>query len=1095
MSLDHSDILSCKSTGFGILYSSSVQEAHDFALAAHIATLEGRVPFLHGYDGFRTSHELAKIEQLNVDEIASLLPHDKIQEFRERGFNTEHPTIRGTPVTGDVSMQIYEAANKWFEDMPQVFEEVCEKVSKVTGRKLDFFGYEGHPEAEEVIVIMGSAAKTVEESVEYLNKNNDTKLGVLNIHLYRPFSPSHLLKSIPKSCKKITVLDRVRDYGSHAEPLYLDVSTAIKEAKLDHIDVINGIYGLVGMDLTPGMIKSIVGNMKKDEPKRHFTVGVEDDLTHNSLSFTDSDFNPAPESNKECLYYGMHGDGMWMTNASCLGMVAQNSDLYTQGYYSFESSKKSHGWGLSQVRFGNDEIKSEYEIIHADFIACHDASFMEKVPMLERMKDEGGIFLLNSDCETEDDVNNLIPDSLKRVIFDKKIRVFNIRANKLAKEMGIASHQVLQAASFQLANIADSNTSDSLASQFLSSVNSNGDYSMVTEAIMEVPTSEKWANVIPERVSRFDDFEDRADDMIKDIVFPVMNNEKTDFTVKQLESWAAGHLPTGTSQYERRSLASKIPVWDSSKCIQCNDCSFVCPHACIRPFLTTADEAAKFGLETLKADVNGEYRYTLQVAAKDCMGCTLCATECESEALTMVPVKKLNMDSLTSKWEAVRSLPSRMNLIESEDHMTNIETSQFNQPLFEFPGACAGCGQTPYAKLLTQLYGDRMYIANAAGCSIIWSAHFPTLAYAKNEEGHGPIWGNSLFEDNAEYGYGMLRALKHRRVALADRIEEAGHKFADFKKISEGYLKNMMNSTECEKSSSQIRKWLLTADKSDPIVQYIEKNQEVLRKPSNWLIGGDGWAYDIGFNGLDHVLSRDNDINCLVFDNEAYANTGFQKSKSTPHSVVTKFASKGNNAHKKDLGMMMMQYGHVYVASVAMGADKSHLLKTIMEAESYNGPSLIIAYTPCIGHSINGAGLNTTMDVMRSAVDTGYWPLYRFDPRRTSEGKNPFQLDSKVTEPLEKFIENEGRFSALQNLNPKLVKEMRSTLQNDLNNRWRRLIELSEVTPSEFDCSKEAVVNSGNNCNEEGTTISEIGAEEVHEWFDKINCQSRSTFC
>eukprot|EP01029_Cantina_marsupialis_P003272 TRINITY_DN130_c0_g2_i3.p1 TRINITY_DN130_c0_g2~~TRINITY_DN130_c0_g2_i3.p1 ORF type:complete len:1220 (+),score=416.77 TRINITY_DN130_c0_g2_i3:36-3695(+) len=1047
--VDHSDIMACRTTGWGILMSSSVQEAHDFALAAHIATLEGRVPFLHTYDGFRTSHEMHKIEQLDYDEIEALLPKEKIKEFRERGYNTEHPTIRGAPVNLDASMQIFEAANKWFVEMPETFDEVCDKVGKATGRELKLFDYKGHPEAEEVIVLMGSAAQTAEETVEFLNKNRNTKLGVVNVHLFRPFSPEHLLKAIPESAKKITVLDRVRDYGAIGEPLYLDVNAVITQSGRKDVDVINGIYGLCGKDPTPGMIKAVIDNMEKDEPKRHFTVGVNDDVLHNSLEVTE-EINVVPESTRQCLFWGMGADGTVGANTEAINIISHNTDLNAQGYFVFEA-KKSGGWTFSHLRFGPEDIKSQYEIQHADYVACHNPSFLAKYPVLDRIT-EGGTFVLNSHAQTAEDFETLIPDEMKRIIADKKIKMYNISANDLAVEIGMSAqhiNMIMQSVFFKLSEVVDLETAQNLLKESIKKnysklgdkvveMNMNA-VDMALDHLVEVEIPAHWSTAEKQRSVRFDDFEDRASDIVKDIFFPAMSMEAEDLPVSTFMPIADGRFPSGTTQFERRGAAMNIPTWDSSKCIQCNDCAFSCPHGTIRPFLVTADEAATYGFDTIKSnikDVKKDYDFTIQIAPNDCMGCGVCVNQCPADALTMTPVRGLDMPALTKQWEGARALPNRGDLVNTKDSKMTAKSSQYNKPLFEFSGACGGCGQTPYAKLLTQLYGDRLYIANATGCSIIWSSHFPFMSYSTNDKGHGPVWGNSLFEDNAEYGYGMLRAMEHRRGALAERVELAGEKFPEFKKTADSYVKHMMNADKCEKYAAKVREWVEGADKSDELVKYIYDNAEVLRKPSNWLIGGDGWAYDIGFGGVDHVLATNEDINIIVLDSEVYSNTGGQSSKSSPRAAVTKFQAHGKNTGKKDLGMMAMSYGHCYVASVALGAKPQHYLKVLEEAESFPGTSLIIAYCPCIEHGISG-GLAEAAHEQQAAVDSGYWLLYRFDPRREAEGKNPLQLDSKPKlDKLPEFLERDNRFKSLARIDPELQKTKQDWLKEDFAKRW-----------------------------------------------------------
>ena len=1027
---DHADVMACRQTGFAMLASNSVQEAADMALVAHLATLESSVPFLHFFDGFRTSHEVQKIDAVEYKDVEPLVPWDKVKAFRDRALNPDHPHQAGTAQNPDIYFQNREAANKYYDQVPGIVDDVMAKVSKLVGREYKPFQYVGAADADKVIVAMGSGCEAIEETINYLNKKG-AKLGLIKVRLYRPFCVDRFVAAIPKSCKRLAVLDRTKEPGSLGEPLYTDVCTALLEKGISDVKVLGGRYGLGSKEFTPTMVKAVYDNLD-GEKKNHFTVGIDDDVTHTSLKLGDQ-LVTAPDGTICCMFYGLGSDGTVGANKNSIKIIGDHTDLFAQGYFAYDS-KKSGGLTVSHLRFGKKPIQSTYLIDAADFVACHNPSYVTKYDMLAGLKD-GGVFLLNSPW-TAAEMDSHLPASMKKQLAKKHIRFWNIDAIDLALKVGMGNriNTIMQAAFFKLAEVIPYEKADEYMKAYAKKtygkkgdaiVKKNWDaIDIAISGLQEVKVPAEWASA----TTGAEPVKVKATEYFDKVVEPILAQEGDKLPVSAFT--ADGFVPTGTTKFEKRGIAVAVPEWQIDKCIQCGTCSLVCPHAAIRSTYVSADKMkdapASFATKNATGKEFAGMQFRIQVSPLDCTGCGNCVDVCpaKGKALEMKPLESQSVQE--ANWEFAMTVPQVR-----PDAITSIKTSQALKPLFEFSGACAGCGETPYVKLATQLFGDRMVIANATGCSSIYGGSAPTCPYTVNEEGHGPAWANSLFEDNAEFGFGMNLAYTQRRAKLADNVKAliaVDYAVPEIKEAGKAWLDGM----EDAKVSKEAGDKLLAACKDGIIegcdceactlARLVVADADLLTKKSVWIIGGDGWAYDIGYGGVDHVLAQNQDVNILVLDTELYSNTGGQSSKATPTGSIAKFAAAGKRTKKKDLGMMAMSYGYVYVASVAMSANPQQLIKAMVEAESYHGPSLIIAYAPCINHGIN-MGLSQTE--IKKAVDCGYWTLYRYNPTLADEGKNPLTLDSK--EPAggyQDFLKGEIRYASLAKQFPDVAQNL-----------------------------------------------------------------------
>jgi len=1040
---DHQDVMAVRATGFAQIASGSIQEIMDLALVAHLSTIRASVPFISFFDGFRSSHEIQKIELLDYNDIPPLVDWESVKKHRERALNPERPHLRGTAQNPDIYFQVNEAANKFYQVVPKIVEEEMKKVSKLTGRPYHLFDYIGDPNAEHIIIMMGSGSEAAEEAVEYLNKKGE-KVGLVKVRLYRPFSAEHFLKVVPKTVKRIAVLDRTKENGAFGEPLYLDISTVYQNIHKD-MTIVGGRYGLGSKDFTPSMTKAVFDNLKMDEPKNNFTVGIEDDVTFTSL-LTKDQIDASPESLVQCKFWGLGGDGTVGANKDAIKIIGDNTDMYVQGYFAYDS-KKSGGITISHLRFGKVPIKSTYLIETADYIACHNPSYVDKYDLLEGIK-EGGTFVLNAPWNLEE-MEKSLPNSLKWNIAEKKLKFYTIDAVKIAEDIGLGGriNMVMQAAFFKLANVISVDEAINYLKKAIEKTYGKKGKDVVEmnwkavdaslDKIKEIKYPSSWAKLTPEKTEEKDE-----PDFVKNVMRPMLAVQGNKLPVSKFTP--AGIFPTGTTKYEKRGVAINVPEWKIVNCIQCNQCAMVCPHAAIRPVLVTDEELKKApeGFIAKKAVGKGVegLSFRIQVYPEDCVGCGNCADICPSKekALVMKPfATQINQEPLQKYSETIE--------IRSGDFdKFSVKGSQFQQPLLEFSGACGGCGETPYLKLVTQLFGDRMIIANATGCSSIWGGSAPSVPFTINKDGHGPAWANSLFEDNAEYGFGMVLATIQRREKLANIISKAKENASgELKESFKGWLENKDNAGASKEYGDKIKS-VLKNSHNDKLLNEIWEARTLLTKKSIWSVGGDGWAYDIGYGGLDHVLAMGEDINILVFDTEVYSNTGGQSSKATPIGSVAKFAASGKKTKKKDLGLMAMTYGYVYVTSVAMGANKNQLMKALKEAESYPGPSLVIAYAPCINHGIR-AGMGKSQNEEKLAVESGYWPLYRYDPRLADEGKNPFQLDYKEPDgTIRDFIMGEVRYNVLTRTFPNEAKKLHKKLEENVNARYKKYKAMSE---------------------------------------------------
>ena len=1023
---DHQDVMAARATGFAMLASGSVQEIMDLSPVAHLSAIKARVPFVNFFDGFRTSHEIQKIDVWDYDQFEDMVDWKAIDDFKNDSLNPHRPTMRGVFEKSGY-FQRTEAQNKAYNGLPEIVVDYMNKINEKIGTNYSLFNYEGAEDATDIIIAMGSGTDTIQQTVEELNKDG-RKVGLVKVHLYRPFSTKHLLEAIPKTVERIAVLDRTKEKGSAGEPLYLDVLESFSDSDRNP-KIIAGRYGLGQKDTRPAHIKSVFDNLAKDEPKNHFTVGIIDDVTNTSLE-VDNSFVISDGQTTRCIFWGNGGDGTVGANKNAIKIIGDNTDMFAQGYFDYDA-KKSNGLTMSHLRFSPNPIHAAYFIDEADFVSCSPQAYVRQYDLVKNLK-EGGIFLLNT-IWSEEELEEHIPNYLLKEIADKNIKFYTVNASKIAQEVGLGhrTNMVIQTAFFILSEVlpiedAIKYLKDSIEKSYgmkgqdIVDMN-NKAVDRASEELQEIKVKEEWKNLGEDREGT----NENEPDFIKNMVRPIINLEEDDLPVSTYLPYDDGQYMAGTSRYEKRGIALFVPEWNIDNCIQCNQCSYICPHATIRPFLLDEEQKAKApeGFETKKAIGKGleGYEFRIQVSPYDCMGCGNCVDVCPApkKALAMKPIDE-QIEKQAENWEYAHGEVGYRN---DEIAPTNVKNSQFSQPLLEFSGACAGCGETPYAKLITQLYGDHQIISNATGCSSIWGSSVPSMPYCTNNNGEGPAWASSLFEDAAEYGYGMLLATKSNKFLLETLMK----KFLELKVSTplndafNEWLENNDDFEESKKAAIKIESLIANEtdnDEANKIIERIKSLKDYLVKKSVWIYGGDGWAYDIGFSGVDHVLASGDDINIIVFDTEVYSNTGGQSSKATPLAAVAKFAASGKKVRKKDLGLMMTTYGYVYVAQVAMGANQAQTLKAIKEAESYHGPSLIIAYAPCINHGLK-AGMGKTQRREKEAVASGYWHLWRFNPLLKEEGKNPFSLDSKdPTESFQEFLQGEVRYASLKKAFP-----------------------------------------------------------------------------
>ncbi len=1053
---DHSDVYACRQTGYAMLCSGSVQEVMDLGAVAHLSAIKGRVPFLHFFDGFRTSHEIQKIEMWDYDDLKDMVDMDAVAAFRRRALNPEHPVLHGTAQNPDIFFQAREASNPYYQAIPEIVEEYMNKVNEKIGTNYKLFNYYGAADAEHIIVAMGSVDDTIEETIDYMNARG-AKVGLVKVRLYRPFSAKHLIDAIPDSVKTISVLDRTKEPGALGEPLYLDVVAALKDSKFHNVPVYSGRYGLGSKNTIPADIIAVYKNAETGAKKK-FTLSIVDDVTNLSLPVEENP-NTSPEGTTNCKFWGLGSDGTVGANKNSIKIIGDHTDMYAQAYFSYDS-KKSGGITVSHLRFGNTPIKSTYLIDKADFVACHNPSYIDKYDMVQEVVD-GGSFLLNCGWNM-DEINKHFPAAVKNYIANHNIHLYTIDGVDIARDIGLGGriNTILQAAFFKIAKVIPvEDAVKYMKDAATASYSKKGDkvvamnHQAIERGVQEVKEIEipaDWATAT-ENVQHNPATGSRKDlvEFVNNIQTPVNAQKGDSLPVSTFVGMADGTFPQGSAAYEKRGIAVDVPVWNPANCIQCNFCSLVCPHAVIRPAVMTEEEAAKAPAQMKTVDMTGMpgYKFAMTVSVLDCTGCGSCANVCPGKK----GEKALTLHKLDTQLDQQNVFAYGYNLPEKPEvaekfKETTVKGSQFKQPLLEFSGACAGCGETPYAKLVTQLYGDRMYIANATGCSSIWGGSAPSTPYTVNKKGFGPAWGNSLFEDNAEFGYGIYLAQATLRNHLVAKVAElAKVTTVDTKKAAcEEYLSTIddgkANKVATEKLIAELEK--------DPDCRFSKEilpDKDFLAKKSVWIFGGDGWAYDIGFGGLDHVIASGEDVNILVFDTEVYSNTGGQSSKATPTGAIAQFAANGKEVKKKDLAAIAMSYGYVYVAQVAMGADYNQCVKAITEAESYHGPSIVIAYAPCINHGIRG-GMTIAQTEIKNAVAAGYWHNFRFDPRLQAQGKNPFQLDSKApTANYEDFIKNEVRYSSLQKFYPDRADVLFDKATDTAKEKYEHLLKLSKL--------------------------------------------------
>ncbi len=1050
---DHQDVMAARQTGFAFLCSSSVQECMDIALVAHLAAIESSVPFCHFFDGFRTSHEIQKIHVIDYEDIRSIVNWEKVAQFRQNAMNPEHPHQRGTAQNPDVYYQAREACNPFYDALPGIVVDAMKKVASITGRSYKPFDYVGHPEADRVIIAMGSACETIEETLCRLNAEGQ-RLGLVKVRLYRPFSAEHLLQVLPASVSSVCVLDRTKEPGAPGDPLYLDVCTAFAEKGGAVPRIVGGRYGLGSKDFTPGMAKAVFDNLRAAAPKNHFNVGIVDDVAYTSLD-VDEELDTVAPGTVQCKFFGLGADGTVGANKQAIKIIGDNTDMYAQAYFAYDS-KKSGGLTVSHLRFGKSPIRSTYLVGHADYIACHKSAYVHQYDILEGIKD-GGVFVLNSSWSAED-LDRELPAAMKRTIARKGLKFYNVDAVKVAQEVGLGGriNMIMQTAFFKLAQVIPFEQAvELLKTSIKKTYGSKGDkivnmniaaVDKALDALTEVRVPAAWAEAADEPCNRAHGASCSCGcggepEYISKVVRPILAQQGDKLPVSAFSP--DGIVPLGTTAFEKRGVAIDIPEWQVENCIQCCRCSYVCPHAAIRPVLASPEELegapASFEVKDAMGKELKGLKFRMQVYAEDCLGCGSCAEVCpaKNKALVMKPLETQMDDQIANLKFAEAHIEIKDNLVPRD----TLKGSQLQQPLLEFSGACAGCGETPYVKLLTQLFGERMIVANATGCTSIWGGSSPTTPYCTNKEGFGPAWGNSLFEDAAEYGFGMAAAYTQRRAKLADLVREAQTIEGlpqELTEALEGWLAHQDDAEGSRKYGDAVLGALGDAPEH-PVLDQLWEMNDLFTKKSVWIFGGDGWAYDIGYGGLDHVLASGDDVNILVLDTEVYSNTGGQASKATPLGSIAKFAAAGKRTRKKDLGRMAMTYGYVYVASVSMGANMQQVLKAFREAEAYKGPSLVIAYAPCINQGIR-KGMGRSMEEAKLAVTSGYWPLYRFNPDLAARGKNPFILDSKEPDgTILDFLNGENRYAQLNKIAPEDAPRLNAELAEDYEARYKLL--------------------------------------------------------
>ncbi len=1057
---DHSDIYACRQTGFAMLCANSPQEAMDLGAVAHLAAIRSSVPFMHFFDGFRTSHEMQKVEVWDYNELAEMVDYDKISEFRTKANSPYNPALRGTAQNGDIFFQVREASNQKYTAVPEVVEDYMNQVNARIGTDYKPFNYYGAPDATHVIIAMGSVCEAAEEVVDYLTAKGE-KVGLVKVHLYRPFSVKHLISVLPKTVKTIGVLDRTKEPGAVGEPLYVDVVSALAGTEFAGVRVFGGRYGLSSKDVTPGSIISAYRNIQSEAPINSFTIGIVDDVTHLSIPITENP-DTTPEDIISCKFWGLGSDGTVGANKNSIKIIGDHTDLRAQAYFQYDS-KKSGGVTISHLRFGKSRIKSTYYVSKANFVACHNPSYLGKYDMVQDVK-PGGAFLINC-AYTVDELSEKLPAADKKYIADNKIRVYTVDAIHIARELGLGNrtNMVLQAAFFKLAKILPEADAVNYMKDAIRTTYGRKGEKIVNmniqavdagiEQVHEMAIPADWSNPAPDASgTKLEGGLEHARGFIDNILAPVNSMRGDSLPVSTFLDVANGTVPNGTAAFEKRGIAVEVPMWIAENCLQCNQCAYVCPHAVIRPFVFSKEELEKAPEGTVTVPMKGkgceEYQFAMISSVMDCTGCGSCANICpaKEKAIKMVP-----LEERTAEQEVYNYAYKNVSEKEVPFAENTVKGSQFKTPLLEFSGACAGCGETPYAKLITQLFGDRMYIANATGCSSIWGGSAPSFPYTKNKEGRGPAWANSLFEDNAEFGLGMLHAGKQRRKMLVEDIKalaEYPDTPADLKAAADGWLETRDDADASKKTGPAFEKLL---DKSieqwgegcegTKALKKIKANIEMLVKPSFWVFGGDGWAYDIGYGGLDHVLATGENINIMVFDTEVYSNTGGQASKATPTGAVAQFAAAGKAVKKKDLAQIAMSYGYIYVAQISMGASYQQTLNALIEAESYDGPSLIIAYAPCINHG-NKNGMGKSITTEKQAVESGYWNMLRFDPRK----EQPLTVDSKpATAGYQDFINNEVRYTSLKLSFPERAEELFKKAEEQAKARYESLVKQQDA--------------------------------------------------